>query len=51
MATQMQSVVAEEPVGIVISRGKRAEPTPTFLAYVWGPAPDVLDIIAEQKAA
>ena len=29
-----------EPVGIVISRGSRAEPAPKFLAYVWGPAPE-----------
>ena len=26
----------QEPVGIVISRGSRAEATPRFLAYVWG---------------
>ena len=29
-----------EPVGIVISRGSRAEAAPKFLAYVWGPAPE-----------
>jgi hypothetical protein len=29
-----------EPVGIVISRGSREEPTPAFFAYIWGPAPD-----------
>lgn len=29
----------EEPVGIIISRGSRAEETPRFSAYVWGPAP------------
>ena len=36
------SVVAglDEPIGIVISRGKRDEPTPAFSAYVWGPASD-----------
>jgi hypothetical protein len=28
-----------EPVGIVISRGSRDEPTPAFFAYIWGPAP------------
>lgn len=26
----------QEPIGIVISRGTRAEATPRFLAYVWG---------------
>jgi hypothetical protein len=29
-----------EPVGIVISRGNREEPTPSVFAYVWGPAPE-----------
>jgi hypothetical protein len=29
----------EEPVGIIISRGSRAEETPRFSAYVWGPVP------------
>lgn len=29
-----------EPVGIVISRGNRDEPTPAVFAYIWGPAPD-----------
>jgi len=29
-----------EPVGIVISRGSRDEPTPAFFAFVWGPAPE-----------
>ena len=31
--------IKEEPVGIIISRGSRAEETPRFSAYVWGPAP------------
>jgi hypothetical protein len=30
----------QEPVGIVISRGSRAEPAPRVSAYVWGPAPE-----------
>lgn len=30
----------QEPVGIVISRGSRAEATPRFSAYVWGPVPE-----------
>ncbi|HXC25790.1 MAG TPA: hypothetical protein VNU46_07735 [Gemmatimonadaceae bacterium] len=32
--------IAGEPIGIIISRGSREEPTPTFSAYIWGPAPD-----------
>ena len=30
----------EEPVGIVISRGKEPVTTPRFSAYVWAPGPD-----------
>ena len=32
---------SNEPVGIVISRGSRQEPTPAVFAYVWGPAPEL----------
>jgi len=31
---------SNEPLGIVISRGDRTEPTPVFSAYIWGPVPD-----------
>lgn len=31
---------SKEPLGIVISRGSRAEEAPRFAAYVWGPAPE-----------
>lgn len=30
----------EEPIGIIISSGSRAEAEPRFSAYVWGPVPD-----------
>ena len=40
MARRQKAEVEQEPVGIVISRGSRAEDTPRFTAYVWGPAPD-----------
>lgn len=30
----------DEPVGIVISRGREPETTPRFAAYVWAPYPD-----------
>lgn len=33
--------VEQEPVGIVISQGSRAEQTPRLVAYVWGPAPEL----------
>mgnify|MGYP001553842773 CR=1 FL=1 len=38
-----------EPLGIIISRGSREEPTPFFSTYVWGPAPEPVD--GESKAA
>ena len=31
---------SEEPLGIIISRGDRAEQRPIFSAYIWGPAPE-----------
>lgn len=33
---------SNEPIGIVISRGDRTEPTPVFSAYIWGPVPEVV---------
>lgn len=42
--------MAGDPVGIVISRGKRDEPQPVLAAYVWGPAPEA-DLAGEPKAA
>lgn len=30
----------DEPVGIIISRGREQESTPRFSAYVWAPFPD-----------
>ena len=29
-----------EPLGIIISRGDKTEPTPLFAAYIWGPVPE-----------
>lgn len=29
----------QEPIGIIISRGPRAEDTPRLSAYIWGPVP------------
>jgi len=43
MKKQINTPITEEPVGIVISRGSRAEPTPVFVSYVWGPVPEPLD--------
>ena len=35
-----QVELGEEPIGIIISRGSRAEAPSRFTAYVWGPVPD-----------
>ena len=43
--------IIEEPVGIVISRGSRAEPAPRVTSYVWGPAPDMEPSSGEMVAA
>ena len=40
-----------EPMGIVISNGKRDEPSPAFWAYVWGPAPVEEKAGSEPRAA
>jgi hypothetical protein len=37
---EIEMMNAEEPVGIIISRGTRDEPAPAFWAYVWGMAPE-----------
>ena len=36
-----QNSAEEEPIGIVISRGSRAESPPRFAAYVWSQVGDV----------
>jgi hypothetical protein len=38
MAKKKVQVTADEPMGIVISRGAEADMAPTVLAFVWGPA-------------
>jgi hypothetical protein len=51
MAVSADNKMSAEPIGIVISRGKRDEPTPAFVAYIWGPAPDDEASSTEPKAA
>ncbi len=47
-----QATLEDEPVGIIISGGSRAEATPRFSAYVWGPVPDEPEAeVAGTKAA
>ena len=38
MAKKKIQVPADEPMGIVISRGAELDLAPTVLAFVWGPA-------------
>ena len=46
-----QNVSNQEPIGIVISCGKRDEPLPTVWAYIWGAVPEREVPIAEQPKA
>lgn len=39
-----------EPLGIIISSGKRIEEPTVFSAYIWGPAPE-LTVDPASKAA
>jgi len=41
----------DEPIGIVISRGTRAEAVPAVFAYVWAPAPEESDETLEAQVA
>lgn len=41
---------SSEPIGIVISRGDRTEPTPVFSAYIWGPVPEAITEPATRAA-
>ena len=51
MTDKRQGAPFEEPIGIVISRGSRAEPPPRVWAYVWGEVPEVEATTADAKAA
>jgi hypothetical protein len=51
MSDIRESRPVEEPMGIVISRGSRAESTPRFTAYVWSQVSDVAAVVAEPRAA
>jgi hypothetical protein len=51
MAKNRSAENEQEPVGIVISRGSRAEQTPKLVEYVWGPAPELEANNGEMVAA
>jgi hypothetical protein len=46
MKKDRKETSSSEPLGIIISRGDKTEPTPVFSAYIWGPVPET-----EQEAA
>jgi hypothetical protein len=53
MKQTRQTIDVQVPVGIVIADGARAEVTPRFVAFVWGPAPEPVPVEAtsEPRAA
>lgn len=42
MKKDRKEIGSSEPLGIIISRGDKTEPTPVFSAYIWGPVPDAV---------
>ncbi|HEX9085323.1 MAG TPA: hypothetical protein VF836_11340 [Gemmatimonadaceae bacterium] len=50
MKKDRKETVSSEPLGIIISRGDRTEPTPIFSAYIWGPVPDSIKDSATRAA-
>lgn len=50
MTDSRQTGIDEEPMGIVISRGSRAESTPRFAAYVWSQV-ETTPTLKEPRAA
>jgi hypothetical protein len=51
MIAEQTPVMAEEPMGIVISCGPEGEEAPAVFEYVWGPAPDGSEDALETKVA
>jgi hypothetical protein len=43
--------LADEPMGIVISRGPSVEEAPTFAAYIWSAEPEAAEPAATAQAA
>jgi hypothetical protein len=50
MKKDRKEVESSEPLGIIISRGDKTEPTPIFSAYIWGPVPDAVKDSATRAA-
>jgi hypothetical protein len=50
MKKDRKEIIPTEPLGIIISRGDRTEPTPVFSAYIWGPVPETESESANRAA-
>jgi len=50
MKKDRKEINSSEPMGIVISRGDKTEPTPVFAAYIWAPAPEAAEESATRAA-
>ncbi|HEX9606296.1 MAG TPA: hypothetical protein VF962_03620 [Gemmatimonadaceae bacterium] len=50
MKKDRKEIASTEPIGIIISRGDKTEPTPVFSAYIWGPVPDASQDSATRAA-
>jgi hypothetical protein len=51
MKQTRQIIEVAEPLGIVIADGARADVTPRFVAFVWGPAPEAIPVEAALPSA
>ena len=50
MKKDRKETSSSEPLGIIISRGDKTEPTPVFSAYIWGPVPETEQETAHKAA-
>jgi len=50
MKKDRKEIASSEPIGIIISRGDKTEPTPVFSAYIWGPVPEAVQDSATRAA-
>src|SRR5438105_2160246 len=50
MKKDRKETTQSEPLGIIISRGDKTEPTPVFSAYIWGPVPESPEESANRAA-
>lgn len=51
MKAEVTTTSEQEPIGIVISRGPRADQAPMFFSYVWADDPETSDTTEVSTAA